>query len=48
MNFYINNLLKFPFFYRSYQSIIRRKFDDYNFFEFIFKELNKKKKILKF
>ena len=47
MTFYINNLLKFPFFYRSYQSIIRKKFDDYNFFEFIFRELNKKKKNIK-
>ena len=47
MNFFINNLLKFPFFYRSYQSIIRNKFDDYNFFEFIFKDLQKKKKNIK-
>ena len=47
MNFFINNLLKFPFFYRSYQSIIRNKFDDYNFFEFILKDLQKKKKNIK-
>ena len=47
MFFYINNLLKFPFFYRSYQSIIRNKFDDYNFFKFIFINLIKKKKNIK-
>ena len=44
MNFHINNILKFPFFYRLYQSIIRAKFDDYNFFEYIFIDLKKKKK----
>jgi len=48
MNIYINSLLKFPNFYRFYQKIIRKKTDDYAFFEFIFKYLNKKKKILKF
>lgn len=47
MNFHINNILKFPFFYRLYQSIIRTKFDDYNFLEFIFINLKKKKKNIK-
>jgi SAM-dependent methyltransferase len=47
MNIYINNFLKFPFFYRFYQRIIRKKFDDYDFFEFFFKELYKKKKSIK-
>ena len=47
MNIYINNFLKFPFFYRFYQRIIRKKFDDYDFFEFFFNKLNKKKKNIK-
>jgi SAM-dependent methyltransferase len=47
MNFYINTLLKFPFFYRFYQSIIRKKFDDYSFFEFILRDLYKKNKKIK-
>jgi ubiquinone/menaquinone biosynthesis C-methylase UbiE len=47
MNIYINNFLKFPFFYRFYQRIIRKKYDDYDFFEFFFKKLYKKKKSIK-
>jgi hypothetical protein len=41
----INNILKFPTPYRFYQKIVRSKFDEYNFINFIFSELNKKKKI---
>jgi 2-polyprenyl-3-methyl-5-hydroxy-6-metoxy-1,4-benzoquinol methylase len=47
MNIYVNSLLKFPNFYRFYQKIIRKKSDDYAFFEFIFKYLYKKKKNIK-
>ena len=41
----INSILKFPFPYRFYQKIIRSKYDDYNFIEFIFRKIKNKKKI---
>jgi len=43
----INFLLKYPFFYRLYQNIIRSKTSEYRFLEYLFKELsNEKLKIL--
>lgn len=39
----INTILQFPTPYRFYQKIVRSKFDEYNFINFIFSELNKKK-----
>ena len=42
----INTILQFPTPYRFYQKIVRSKFDEYNFINFIFSELNKKKKII--
>ena len=41
----INAVLKYPFFYRSYQKIVRKKFDEYTFFKFLFKKLREKNKI---
>ena len=37
----INSILKFPIPYRLYQKSVRSKFDEYNFINYIFKELNK-------
>ena len=33
----INFLLKYPLFYRLYQKIVRKKFDEYDFLKYIFK-----------
>jgi hypothetical protein len=41
----INAVLKYPFFYRFYQKIVRKKFDEYIFFKFLFKKLREKNKI---
>ena len=41
----INEVLKYPFFYRTYQKIVRKKFDEYIFFKFLFKKLREKNKI---
>lgn len=41
----INFLLQYPFLYRFYQKLVRGKYDEYDFFQFIFKKLSKKKKI---
>jgi hypothetical protein len=42
----INTILQFSTPYRCYQKIVRSKFDEYDFINFIFRELNKKKKII--
>jgi hypothetical protein len=34
----INFLLKNPSFYRFYQKIVRKKYDEYDFIKFIFKK----------
>ena len=34
----INFLLKRPLIYRFYQKVIRKKYDEYDFFKFIFKK----------
>ena len=39
----INILLRHSFFYREYQKIIRRKNNDYNFYKYIFHNINIKK-----
>ena len=39
----INSILKFPIPYRLYQKSVRAKFDEYNFINFIFREVKKKK-----
>ena len=36
----INFLLKNPSFYRFYQKTVRAKYDEYDFFKFIFKQNN--------
>ena len=41
----INFLLQYPILYRFYQKLVRNKFDEYNFFQFIFKKLSKQNKI---
>ena len=41
----INSILKFPIPYRLYQKSVRAKFDEYNFINFIFREVKKKKQI---
>ena len=41
----INAVLKYPLFYRTYQKIVRKKFDEYIFFKFLFKKMREKNKI---
>jgi SAM-dependent methyltransferase len=41
----INSILRFPIPYRLYQKSVRSKFDEYNFINFIFSEVKKKKNI---
>ena len=40
-----NSILEHPFFYRLYQSTVRKKKNEYLFFEFIFSELSKIKNL---
>lgn len=41
----INFLLKYPFFYRLYQTLVRKKFDEYDFLQYIINSQSKIKSV---